>query len=183
MILGGGLAGMLAAHVLAEQYGEMAIVERNRLPAGPAGRKAVPQGRHAHVLGHGGALAIEALLPGILDEMVVAGAHRFAILDGVVTRAGAGWVERLPCRLFVMTASRPLMDWVVRSRVLGAGRVRVLDGNAVVGLVGDRVHVRGVRVGPRPESREQVLDADAVVDARGGDQPPYDSSPTWASAG
>ncbi|MFE3186917.1 NAD(P)/FAD-dependent oxidoreductase [Streptomyces violascens] len=167
VVLGGGLAGTLAAHVLAEQYGEVVIIERDRLPDGPADRKGVPQGRHAHVLGSGGALALEALLPGVLDEMVALGAHRLGIPDGVVTRTGAGWVERLPRHLFVMAASRPLMDWVVRSRVLGGGRVRVRDGSEAVGLVGDRIRVCGVRIRSRPDGRERVLDADVVVDARG----------------
>lgn len=75
VVLGGGLAGMLAATVLARHADTVTIIERDRLPDGPVHRKGVPQGHHTHVLLAGGARAIDELLPGITEELINQGAQ------------------------------------------------------------------------------------------------------------
>ena len=50
VVVGGGLAGMLAARVLSDHFDSVTLLERDRFPETPAGRKGLPQGRHAHVL-------------------------------------------------------------------------------------------------------------------------------------
>jgi flavin-dependent dehydrogenase len=48
VVLGAGMAGLLAARVLSEFYGSVTVVERDRLPDHPTHRKGVPQGRRVH---------------------------------------------------------------------------------------------------------------------------------------
>ncbi|HEX5634881.1 MAG TPA: hypothetical protein VFX50_16675, partial [Gemmatimonadales bacterium] len=50
IVMGGSMAGLLAARVLADHAGEVLVLERDELPAGPQHRKGVPQSRHSHVL-------------------------------------------------------------------------------------------------------------------------------------
>jgi flavin-dependent dehydrogenase len=50
VIVGGSLAGMLAARVLSDYFDRVTLLERDRFPETPAGRKGLPQGRHAHGL-------------------------------------------------------------------------------------------------------------------------------------
>src|SRR5690349_9560829 len=78
VVVGGSLAGLLAARVLADRYGEVVLVERDRLTdeGVPAPRKGVPQGRQVHGLLPRGALALERLFPGILDGLEADGAVR-----------------------------------------------------------------------------------------------------------
>jgi 2-polyprenyl-6-methoxyphenol hydroxylase-like FAD-dependent oxidoreductase len=75
VVLGAGMAGLLAARVLAEAYRRVTVVERDPLPQIPANRKGVPQGRHAHLLVPQGAQILDELFPGLLGDLV-AGAHR-----------------------------------------------------------------------------------------------------------
>ncbi len=49
VVLGAGMAGLLAARVLADAYQRVTVVERDPLPQRPANRKGVPQGRHAPI--------------------------------------------------------------------------------------------------------------------------------------
>ena len=65
VVLGGSMAGLLAARVLAERFATVVVVERDRLPNGPEPRRGVPQGKHIHGLLAGGQQAIEQLLPGL----------------------------------------------------------------------------------------------------------------------
>ena len=50
VVLGGSLAGMLAARVLAASFSRVTIVERDVYPRGPQSRRGVPQACHLHVL-------------------------------------------------------------------------------------------------------------------------------------
>ncbi|MCG8921444.1 NAD(P)/FAD-dependent oxidoreductase [Lentzea sp. CC55] len=167
VVLGGGLAGMLTASVLVRHYGEITVVERDKLPDGPSPRSGVPQARHAHLLMSGGARAIDALLPGTLDALFGAGAHRIGVPNDLVSLSAQGWVPRFPEMQFIVTCSRGLLDWVVRRRALRDDKISVLTGTEPVSLLGDRDAVTGVLVEDRV-SRERVsLEADLVVDATG----------------
>jgi flavin-dependent dehydrogenase len=46
VVVGGSLAGMLAARVLSDHFDGVTLLERDRFPEAPAGRKGLPQGRH-----------------------------------------------------------------------------------------------------------------------------------------
>ena len=70
VVIGASVAGLLAARALSDAYERVTIVERDELPPVGEGRKAVPQGRHAHVMLASGLGAIEELLPGITEELL-----------------------------------------------------------------------------------------------------------------
>ena len=98
VVLGASMAGLLAARSLSEFFDAVTVVERDPLPDilpdQGAVRRGVPQGRHLHGLLPRGAQVLEELFPGILDELVLDGAH---YLDGRdlsrlhYKRAGTGW--------------------------------------------------------------------------------------------
>src|SRR5262245_21211966 len=66
LVVGGSIAGLLAARVLADHFARVTVVERDRFPDGPAFRAGVPQSRHVHgLLGRGRALRSEGRRVGI----------------------------------------------------------------------------------------------------------------------
>ncbi|MGW6446577.1 NAD(P)/FAD-dependent oxidoreductase [Lentzea sp. NPDC055074] len=167
VVLGGGLAGMLAASVLVKHIDEVTVVERDKLPDGPAPRSGVPQARHAHLLMSGGARAIETVLPGTLDALIAAGAHRVGVPNDLVSLSAQGWVPRFPEMQFIVSCSRTLLDWVVRRQALRDNKISVLTGTEPVSLLGDRDAVTGVLVEDRISRTQVTLEADLVVDATG----------------
>ena len=160
VILGAGLAGLLAAAALAPRY-DVTLIERDELPAGPDHRRGLPQGHHAHVLMSSGARIVDELLPGTVDAWIAAGAHRLGLPHGYVMLLPQGWLPRRPTGEYVISCSRALLDHVVRQRVLALPTVRLLDGTTAQGLTGDARRVAGVR------TQEAVLTCDLVVDATG----------------
>ncbi|MFF3246582.1 FAD-dependent monooxygenase [Streptomyces sp. NPDC002870] len=166
VVIGGGLAGMLAAAVLTEYADEVTVVDRDTLPSGPEARKSLPQAHHAHLLWSGGARAMEALLPGVTDRWLAAGARRIPLPTGLVSMSAQGWFRRWPEMQFLIACSRDLLDWVVREEVVGHLGVTVLQGTELLGLEGHAGRVTGVRVRSEDGS-ELVLAADLVVDASG----------------
>ena len=77
VVVGAGLAGLLAAAALSVHTDEVIVLDRDELPDGPEHRKGLPQGRHAHLLMSGGLAAIDDLVPGpsVRDQLLAAGAQ------------------------------------------------------------------------------------------------------------
>ncbi|MET9353545.1 FAD-dependent monooxygenase [Streptomyces sp. NPDC006617] len=168
VVVGAGLAGMLAAAVLADAgVAEVVVLDRDELPDGPRQRRGLPQGRHAHLLMPGGLTAMEEMVPGVSlrKRLLAAGAHEVSLSSGLLARSPEGWLRRWRRPGPVMlTCTRALVDWTVRAAVLEHPAVEVRRA-AVLGLTGSAGRVRGVRVsGP---GGEEDLDADLVVDASG----------------
>src|SRR5258705_6451336 len=74
VVLGASMGGLLAARVLADFYDTVTVVERDELPETAANRRGVPQSRHGHLLLSRGSQVLGELFPGLLDELVAAGA-------------------------------------------------------------------------------------------------------------
>ncbi len=166
VVLGGGLAGVLAARALRDHVDQVTVIERDTYPDRPEPRKGVPQGRHAHILWSGGAEAIEALLPGTLDRLRSAGAHHIGVKEDMVLYSAYGWQHRFPASHYAITCSRPLLDRTVREPVLRDPRIEILQGTEAYGLLGDRERVTGARV-RTADGTTRDLPADIVVDATG----------------
>ncbi|RLU80449.1 pyridine nucleotide-disulfide oxidoreductase [Streptomyces griseocarneus] len=167
VVLGAGMAGMLAASVLARHVDEVVIVDRDRMPDGALPRKGLPQARHAHLLMSGGARVVDALLPGTVERWLHAGARRLAATAGLVVLGPQGWFPRLPGKQFLLSCTRDLLDLVVREQVLALPGVVLRDGTEAVALLGDPARVTGVRVRAEGAHGTEELAADLVVDASG----------------
>jgi 2-polyprenyl-6-methoxyphenol hydroxylase-like FAD-dependent oxidoreductase len=172
VVIGAGTAGCLAARALRGVADRVVLLERDRLPMGPEPRAGVPQGRHAHLLQHGGRIALEALLPGLGEELLDRGAVSVRLTEDLRWLSSAGWMPQISTRKSYLSCTRPVLDWAVRQRVLAEPSVVVEDGTEVTGLLGGPHGVTGVRVrprgfGPERERAERELAADLVVDASG----------------
>jgi 2-polyprenyl-6-methoxyphenol hydroxylase-like FAD-dependent oxidoreductase len=174
VVLGAGLAGLLAARVLSEFYESVCIVERDRLPDYLCDRKGVPQGQHVHNLLGRGRQVLAELFPGLLAELAAAGA--IVVDDGDLSRtyARVGRYEMKrsgtlsdPAPLALYLASRPFLELHVRRRVKLLPNVRLLDGHDVVEPMATGDVVTGVRIVKRDSGFEAMVDADLVVDAMG----------------
>ncbi|WP_326825042.1 NAD(P)/FAD-dependent oxidoreductase [Streptosporangium sp. NBC_01756] len=173
VVLGGGLAGALAASVLARHVDEVVILEGDRYPDAPRSRKGVPQAQHNHMLMGGGAAAIDELLPGTTALLYAAGAYHRKI-GQLVTLSAQGWFRRVDSDAYVINCTRPLVDHVVRTQAFRDEKIKVIESAKVVGLVGDAGRVRGVRFEQGQESPAEIT-ADFVVDATGS----RSKAPQW----
>lgn len=174
VVLGAGMAGLLAARVLSEFYSSVTLVERDALPDHPRHRKGVPQDRHLHALLGRGVQVLSELLPGVLDEMAAAGAVvlRNGDLSQIYARMGRWELARSgtvtdPAALTLCLASRPFMEFYVRRQVATLPTVAVLDCHDLLELRGGADAVTGVHIVNRGNEVTTVLDADLVVDATG----------------
>jgi len=174
VVLGAGMAGLLAARVLSEFYDSVSVVERDRLPDYPCHRRGIPQGRHLHNFHSRGMQVLGELFPGLLDELARAGA--VVVDDGELSnfyvRSGPYEMKRSgkfadPDALALLMATRPFMEFHLRRRVKALPNVGFLDGHDVAELLTTAGIVNGVRIVRRYNGVLTTLDADLVVDAMG----------------
>src|SRR5579883_3353769 len=74
LVIGTGIAGLLAAQVLAESYDQVLVVERDTLPAQPQPRAGTPQSYHLHRLLPRGRIILERLFPDFIGGLLSHGA-------------------------------------------------------------------------------------------------------------
>lgn len=168
VVIGGSLAGLLAARVLADHHDRVTILERDRLPDGPEARKGVPQARHVHVLLTAGRQALDRLLPGVLPELLAAGAEDYDALADIEWVSPAGPGIRFASDLRMLGATRDLIEWAVRRHVLANPRIQARQADAVA-LRLSSGRVAGVAIEDRSGAspRTEDLDAALVIDAAG----------------
>ncbi|MGV0046680.1 FAD-dependent oxidoreductase [Mycobacterium colombiense] len=174
VVLGAGMAGLLAARVLSEFYDSVSVVERDRLPDHPCHRRGIPQGRHVHNFHSRGLQVLEELFPGLLEDLSRAGAvvvddgdvSRFYVRFGRYELKHSGAFTD-PDALALHMTTRPFMEFHLRRRVKALPNVTFLDGHDVSGLLTTADIVNGVRITRRYNGFLTALDADLVVDAMG----------------
>ena len=91
VVAGGGMAGLLAARVLADHLDRVTLLDRDRLPAAPAFRTGVPQSRHLHLFLARGVAILEELFPGLTAELAAAGAPILQAPPDILWLSAAGW--------------------------------------------------------------------------------------------
>jgi 2-polyprenyl-6-methoxyphenol hydroxylase-like FAD-dependent oxidoreductase len=165
VVLGGSVAGLMAARVLSDHAERVLVIERDTFDAGFGPRRGVPQGSHIHLLRHAGRLQLERWFPGFAADAAAAGAPSEVVeantyFDGVKLALP---VNEPPALLMV---TRPFLEGMIRDRVLARDNVRLVAGRAT-GLVFDGGQVVGATYVPADQDEEVRLPADFVVDATG----------------
>ncbi|MFC4943076.1 NAD(P)/FAD-dependent oxidoreductase [Pseudonocardia sp. GCM10023141] len=172
MVLGAGIAGLLAARVLADRFATVTVLERDG-DSGAAPRRGAPQGAHLHGLLDGGRRLMEELHPGLTAQVVAAGAPQVEPLRDTRWYLHGRRLHPTGTGLVSLLASRPLLESVLRARTVALPGVRFTIGTATGLVAGPGGGVTGVLVREGP-----TITADLVVDATGRGS----RSPDWLAA-
>jgi 2-polyprenyl-6-methoxyphenol hydroxylase-like FAD-dependent oxidoreductase len=170
LIVGGSVAGLSCAEALSRHFGRVTVLERDRLHSGSGLRRGVPQASHQHLLLARGQQLLEALFPGLRDELMAHGAQPLDVAGDLAWLTPAGWSPRFRSGITIVPCTRQLLEGCLRERVRANPRVGIRDEQQVVGLLtGSSGRVVGVRA--RPSGRRELpgerMYADLVVDAAG----------------
>ncbi len=167
IVIGGSMAGLLAARVLSEHFERVTIIERDQLIDDAEPRKGVPQGRHVHALLAGGAAILRAYFPDLFAALAQDGAVPLSTSDIGRYQLGV-WVAAVPSAVKALWQSRPFLEQHVRACLAARNNVHILDACEVTRLSTNDERITGVVLRHRSgERREDELAANLVVDASG----------------
>ncbi len=182
VVLGGGIAGLAAARLLAHHYPRVLVLERDvRSEAATPEeafqsweRSGVPQFRHSHAFLARLRLVLLAHMPDVLERLRAVGVREIALAS--MAPPGMDFPPREDDDEVVLLACRrATFEWALLASVRTFPGVEVREGVQVAGLVGKSIDggrptVRGVRL-----DDGTVIDAALVVDALGRRSP----MPAW----
>ena len=174
VVLGGSVAGLAAARLLARHFSRVVVIERDSRPDVAIAeaafavwdRPSVPQFRHSHAFLARLRLILLAHMPEVLDRLRGAGVREIELAETVPP--GMPWTPRADDEDVVLLACRrATFEWAMRESVRALPNVDLREGVAVASLTGRRVDgarptVTGVRLADGTE-----IPATLVVDAMG----------------
>jgi 2-polyprenyl-6-methoxyphenol hydroxylase-like FAD-dependent oxidoreductase len=169
VVLGGSIAGLFAARVLADAYDEVQIVDRDVLVGVKGPRKRCPQTYQANGLQARGSQIMEELFPGLFQELLD-NTVPTGDLSGTCRWYAQGLrLKQVKGGLPTLGVTRPVLEWHIRERVQKLPNVVFVEEHDILGLATtpDKSKVIGARVQAHGESTEKVIDSDLVVDATG----------------
>lgn len=167
VVLGGSIAGLFAARVLADRFRQVIVVDRDPLPGPPGPRRAVPQGHHIHGLLARGQQILEELFPGFTAELAAEGVPTRDFGTSLAWHFSGQMVRQAATDLVCISPGRWLLEERIRARVARLPGVTFRHAD-VAGLTAsaDRATITGAVL--RPRAGAAVTEpADLVVDATG----------------
>ena len=174
VVIGGSIAGLLIARVLADYFAQVIIVDKDKFSDIPKARRGVPQSVQPHVLFTKGYRILAELFPGIEQQLASNGAITIDWAREFQHFMEGKWglTTEHPSDIVSVTCSRYFLEWTIRQELLKLSRVNFLEQSKVAGLVYDAAaeRVKGLYL----HSAAQ-LDADLVVDASGRSS----NAPQW----
>jgi len=173
VVVGSGMAGLLAARVLSDHFREVLLLDRDSIPDGPQVRDGVPQGNHFHGLLPGGLGIICQLFPGFDTELashgsVVPEADQFYAFTPEGKSFSLMRFQPEPVALppgFPRThiQTRALLEHCLRKRVEAVSNIEVRYDTMVRRPLTDGERITGVV----SENGGDAVEADLVIDASG----------------
>jgi len=168
VVLGGSMAGTLAARVLAESFSDVVVIDRDDLIGVQKSRRGTPHSHHAHGLHSRGHTIVEELFPGLSEEVLATGALA-SDLGRIRWHFDGRPIAQTDVGLVMLAPSRPVLEYHVRSRVAALPNVRYLERHDIIRPLSTqaRDRITGVLVRRQSDGEEFEIEADLVVDATG----------------
>jgi 2-polyprenyl-6-methoxyphenol hydroxylase-like FAD-dependent oxidoreductase len=152
IVIGGSIAGLMTARVLADKFEQVVVLERDHIADEPAIHKSIPQGNHVHALLLSGEQILSKLYPEFTKKLEGLGAVRLrwgkdnAILlpDGKAYSLTGAVREPRDLGIDVYCQSRGLLEYSVRECTKESANVSFRSDCAVRGLIHSDRRVGGV---------------------------------------
>ncbi|WP_419419013.1 FAD-dependent monooxygenase [Legionella sp. D16C41] len=162
-ILGGGFAGLCVAQRLANSKAQIFIIDQYWLDNNK--RRGIPQANHLHVLLLEGQRLLESLFPGILKELLTAGATLVDWANDTYWQGPYGLYPRYSSPIKTLLFSRRLLDEIIYYRIIHSNRKVVFIKGKVTRLICAKKKIVAVKY--LAKQKIYQLDADLFIECRG----------------
>src|SRR3954451_9888113 len=151
VVIGAGVGGLGSALALSRQGHDVTVLERDRTPlphdpdeAFEWDRRGAPQVRHSHAMLARLRNLLRDRYPDVLEALYAAGVTDWPLTVNLPPTIDDASPQPGDEDLVMLAGRRTTFEWVLRTTVLGAPHVSLLDGVAVDGLLGGAGVVTGV---------------------------------------
>ncbi len=182
IIIGGSIGGLLTARVLSSYFNHVTLLERDTIThSHPKARKGQPQARHLHGLLATGREVMTRYFPDLPQALVENGAVVGDFAQTMQWYMLGGYRKNFTMGVQSTTMSRPLLEFLIRERVLALPNVSLRDNCGVRQLLtsANNQRITGVEVVQQHgDNLAETIAADLIVDCTGRGS----RTPGWLAA-
>ena len=182
VIIGGSIGGLLTARVLSGYFNHVTLLERDAVShTHPEARKGQPQARHLHGLLATGREVMTRYFPDLPQALVDNGAVVGDFAQTMQWYMLGGYRKNFTMGVPSTTMSRPLLEFLIRERVLALPNVLLRDNCSVRQLLtsANKQRITGVEVVQSHDNKlAETIPADLIVDCTGRGS----RTPGWLAA-
>lgn len=168
IVIGGGIAGKLAARVLSDFFTEVMVLEKNKKSDQTSLRSGVPQGSHGHALLKSGEDILEDLFPGITKELLTSGAIPSNFSKDISWYHHGSWKIKHDSNIQTIQQSRPFLEGHLQRRLEQFNNIHFIYGTKVSTILTnpDKTKTTGVTYQTNLGEVKE-FNADLIIDASG----------------
>ena len=169
IVMGRSLGGLITAKVLSKHFERVTIIEKDAVNSEPESRKGQPYTRHLHGLLPAGYKIISELFPDIKTDLKNNGAKLMDFAETMIWKTYGGYRKKFNMNLEAVMVSRPLLEYLVRKRVLAVSNIELIDKTSVLNLIASEHNSRisGIVIENKGEENQKTLDANLIIDVTG----------------
>jgi flavin-dependent dehydrogenase len=184
IIIGGGIAGLIAARVLCNHFAHVIVIERDSYPEEIGPRNGAPQSNHIHVLLMKGKQILIDLFPDLERSLLAKGAHRIDLIGDTRYHLATGWSVTFDSEMMTLACTRQLLEYAIRNELISNfPDVEILENTKVTGLLlsesnyydSKRNIVGGIKTVNKHKETQENMYAELIVDASGRNS----ETPDW----
>ena len=169
VVIGGSIAGLLAAHVLSDHFKQVIIVEKDEIKNNDSIRNGTPQANHIHLLLVKGRKILEEFFPELEKDLLKKGANKIDFLEDGRYLLPSGWAQRFKSGIITFTCTRKLLEDTIRYQVEKNSKIKIQDNTAITSFANEESN----NISLKTDSGK--IQADLIVDCTGRNT----RSPSW----
>jgi len=162
IVIGGSIAGLLAARVLSDHFEEVILIERDRYTDDDQVRNGTPQANHIHLLLVKGKEILQDFFPDLERELIENGANKIDFLNDGRFCLPSGWAQRFESGVITFTCTRTLLENTIRHQVQKILKIKILDNKAISSFILENAN----KISLKTIANEKIH-ADLIVDCTG----------------
>ena len=170
IVMGGSIAGYLAARVLSEHFKEVVVIEKDSYTDDNSIRSGIPQANHVHILLVRGREILEDFFPNLEKELLKAGANKIDFLNDSRYRLPSGWAPKFDSGLNTFACTRMLLENTIRQQIQKISKIKIEEGKQITSFVAEKSN----KISLKTKENEEIQ-GDLIVDCTGRNT----KTPTW----
>ena len=135
IVIGGSIAGFLAARVLSDHFEEIILIEKDNYIEDDKARNGVPQANHVHILLVKGKEILQEFFPELEEDLVKKGANKIDFLKDSRYRLPSGWAPKFSSGIITFTCTRTLLENTIRHQIQKISKIKIEKGKHITSLV------------------------------------------------
>jgi len=170
IVIGGSIAGLLAARVLSDYFKEVILIEKDSYMENGKVRIGTPQANHIHILLVKGREILQDFFPELERDLIKKGANKIDFLNDIRYRLPSGWAPKFNSGIITFTCTRTLLENTIRHQIQKISKIKIEQGKQITSLVLEKSN----KISLKTKENEEIH-GDLIVDCTGRNT----KTPSW----